>query len=129
MASLRRKEAKRLLDGGFFDGAYYLSGYVVELALKAYIAKSFERHTWPDKDFVNSIYTHNLRFLLKTAGLKTALDRDIKRNSTLEENWLIVNDWNERSRYERWSEHQARDLYSAVTSRRNGVLPWIKRHW
>ena len=41
LAATRRKEAKRLLDADYWDGAYYLSAYVVELALKARIAKDF----------------------------------------------------------------------------------------
>ncbi|MCP5119377.1 MAG: HEPN domain-containing protein, partial [bacterium] len=39
LALERLDDAKVLLDGGRYNGAYYLSGYVVECALKACIAK------------------------------------------------------------------------------------------
>lgn len=37
LVDLRLDEAKILLDHGKWDGAYYLAGYVVELALKVRI--------------------------------------------------------------------------------------------
>lgn len=37
LAEARLVEAKALLDVGKWDGAYYLAGYAVELALKACI--------------------------------------------------------------------------------------------
>jgi hypothetical protein len=33
------------------DGAYYLAGYAVECALKACIARTYNQHDWPDKEF------------------------------------------------------------------------------
>lgn len=39
LARIRLKEAKVLLDNRQYSGAYYLSGYVIECALKACIAK------------------------------------------------------------------------------------------
>jgi HEPN domain-containing protein len=39
LAELRIKEARILLDGDSYSGAYYLAGYAIECALKACIAK------------------------------------------------------------------------------------------
>ncbi len=39
LAEARLEEAKTPLDAGKWDGAYYLAGYAVELALKASIIK------------------------------------------------------------------------------------------
>ena len=39
LAEQRLLEAKALLDQGKWDGAYYLAGYAVELALKACVIK------------------------------------------------------------------------------------------
>ena len=46
LASLRRREAKNLLNSGLYDGAYYLSGYAVECGLKACLvdAKSIRNY-------------------------------------------------------------------------------------
>ncbi len=58
------------------------------------------------------------------------LERDMKAAPGLEVNWAIVKDWSEASRYELGiTEAQARDIYSACTARKNGVLAWIKRQW
>ena len=40
IANIRLRDAKVLLDNECFDGAYYLAGYVIECALKAWIAKN-----------------------------------------------------------------------------------------
>lgn len=129
LAATRRREAKLLLDANCFDGAYYLSGYAVELALKACIAKTFIRHTWPNKEFVNAIHTHDVSNLVKKAGLETALDQKIATNPAFGSNWSTVKDWDEHSRYECWSKLDAKNLYRAVASRKNGILPWVRQHW
>jgi hypothetical protein len=54
----------------------------------------------------------------------------MKTNKSLELNWAVIKDWSEAVRYEiEINETQARDLYSACTARRNGVLNWIRRRW
>jgi hypothetical protein len=40
LAQAKLKEAECLFTNGFFDGAYYLGGYAVELLLKAMVCKS-----------------------------------------------------------------------------------------
>ena len=47
LSALRLKEAKALL--GYFHGAYYLTGYAAECALKACIAKRTQKYNFPDK--------------------------------------------------------------------------------
>lgn len=42
VAVMRIEEAQALLDAGKWDGAYYLAGYSIELALKACIIKKFD---------------------------------------------------------------------------------------
>jgi HEPN domain len=45
IASARLEDAKTLLSAGRFDGASYLCGYAVEVALKARICRVL---SWPD---------------------------------------------------------------------------------
>ncbi|MBI0577948.1 HEPN domain-containing protein [Neobacillus cucumis] len=47
------KDAKVLLDHECYDGAYYLSGYVIECALKACIAKYTKEFDFPDKKLID----------------------------------------------------------------------------
>ena len=130
LSKIRRKEAAALLKAKHYCGAYYLLGYSVECALKACIAKQTNKHDFPNKALANKAYVHNLEQLIKLAGLEYELDKDIKSNKTLEINWAVVKDWKESSRYIcTITSADAKDLYSACTSRTNGILTWIKSKW
>lgn len=130
ISKVRRKEAATLLKAKQYAGAYYLLGYSVECALKSCIAKQTMKHDFPNKIVANKSYVHNLEQLLKVAGLDYQLKQDMKTNSHLEVNWSIVKDWKETSRYiSSVSRSEAKDLYSACTSRTHGVLAWIKEKW
>jgi HEPN domain-containing protein len=130
ISRIRLKEAEALLKAKHYAGSYYLAGYSVECALKACIAKQTKRYDFPNKDLANKAWVHDLEKLIKLAGLWLELDRDMKANRTLELNWAIVKDWTESARYEvSISAVQARDFYSACTTRNHGILPWIKKRW
>jgi len=129
LAKIRAKEAKMLLTNGHHDGAYYLSGYIVECGLKACIAKHTKKYDFPDKRTVNKSYTHDLTSLVKIAGLEFSLDTEMRRNALFARNWAVVKDWSENSRYEKHTAIKAQDLCSAIFNTRNGVLRWIRRYW
>lgn len=130
ISKTRVREARTLLKAGNFLGSYYLIGYAVECALKACVANQVRRHDFPDKKLANEAFTHDLEKLVRVAGLMPTLERDMKSAPGLELNWAIVKDWSEASRYELGiTQAQARDVYSACTARKNGVLAWIKRQW
>ena len=129
MAEIRAREALVLPAGRQYSGAYYLSGYVVECALKACIAKQTRRHEFPDRKAVNRSYTHDLEELVKSARLQETLVDDTKRNPVLEDNWRVVKDWTEESRYQRVPATKAIGLYNAVTDQSDGVFTWLQLHW
>ncbi len=119
---IRVREAKVLLDNHYYSGAYYLLGYAIECAFKAIIAKQIRQYDIPDRKFINDAYTHDLRKLLNLSNLKSDFDMR-KRDPGFDLNWTIVDDWSVESRYlSNKSEAEAKDLYTAVTSRRNGIL-------
>lgn len=63
-------------------------------------------------------------------GLWPDLDNDVKASPALQLNWAIVKDWNESVRSDlEVTGAMARDLYSACTARRAGILPWIRERW
>jgi HEPN domain-containing protein len=129
ISRIRTREARALLDAGYYPGAYYLIGYAVECALKACVSKQVKRYDFPDKKLANEAFTHDLEKLVRVAGLAPDFERERRTNLDLELNWAVVKDWSESIRYEiSVSEAQARDLYSACTGR-NGILQWIKRRW
>ena len=105
-------------------------GYAVECALKAAIAKQTRCYDFPDKRLANDSFTHDLKSLLQTAELWPKFEGAMRANPPLGNNWAVVKDWNEKSRYIlTTSEAQARDLYSACTARTHGLLSWLKNYW
>ncbi len=128
LTELRVREAKKLLENSCFEGAYYLLGYAVECAFKACIAKQTRRYDFPAKNFASSVYTHDLSKLLKSSGLEQKLQSSISKNATLEINWAIAKDWSEDKRYSSGiTEQEAKDFHSAILSRSNGVLIWLRK--
>ena len=130
LALQRLEDARVLLARRRYAGAYYLSGYVVECALKVCIARRTKRFDFPpEPNTVRDMYVHDLTKLLKTAGLDSRLKADFRTDKRLQANWTLARDWNEKSRYESWTRQQANDLLGAVSDGKHGVLQWISRHW
>lgn len=126
----RRQEAAALIRAGLFPGAYYLAGYAVECALKACIARQTDRYDFPDKRLATEAWTHNLEKLVQLSGLQAEFRRERQASQALQLNWTIVKDWSEAARYDlSITRAQARDFYSACTTRRTGILPWIRQRW
>ena len=94
------------------------------------MTKQVREHDFPDKRMVLDAYTHDLEKLVKVAGLSPEFDTACRANLDLNLNWAVVKDWKAASRYEVGiTAAQAKDLLSACTSRKNGVLTWIKSKW
>ena len=131
LADLRLAEAVALLGltPPMPDGAYYLAGYAVECALKACIAKQTAQHDFPDKNFATKCFTHKAKELVPLAGLESARAASMAADASLAANWLIVKDWSEDSRYERWTVAEATALLDAIREPSHGVLQWVKGHW
>jgi HEPN domain-containing protein len=131
LAEDRVLDADALLNAGRWSGAYYLSGYAVECALKACIARKTGLYDFPERTTVQRSYTHNLSELLDVAELRVQLQLDTTQaaNPVLGANWQRVKDWNEKARYQQTPEVEARRFYQAVTDPVNGVLSWIKGRW
>ncbi len=129
LAETRKEEAGLLLNNQKYDGAYYLSGYVVELALKACIAKRTQQYDFPDRKKVVDSHTHNLNDLLALSELKLQYLNERTTNKLLDVNWSIVKDWSETSRYQKWTKQDAEALFNAVSDTNGGVFEWIKKYW
>jgi HEPN domain-containing protein len=130
ISKIRVKEASALLNASHYPGAYYLMGYAVECALKACVARQVKQYDFPDKNLAIKAFTHDLEKLIRVAGLAPDFEMDRKTNQILDLNWAVVKDWSEAARYELGiTEAEARDLYSACTARKNGILSWIRKRW
>ena len=129
LAKERIIDAKVLLAARRWSAAYYLAGYAVECALKACIAKLMKAEEFPDTAFADKCWTHNLPQLLALADLKTDFDATMQADPDLRDNWDIVKEWNESSRYARKTKADAKNLYRAITDNTHGVPTWLKPRW
>ncbi len=97
LARARLRDAKILFDAKRYDGALYLCGYAVELALKARICKTLKWHGYPEKggEFNNlqSLKVHDLDVLLRFTGREA-----IVKSRFLAE-WSSVAEWSPEARY------------------------------
>lgn len=129
LAQERISDARVLLDARRWPAAYYLAGYAVECALKACIAKLMKSEEYPDRNFAEKCWTHNLPQLLGLSALKPEFDAAMQGDPELADNWDTIKDWNESSRYARSPKAKAENLYEAITEKKHGVLTWLKQRW
>lgn len=129
LAESRVREAKLLLDGSEWSGAYYLAGYAVECGLKACLTKDLQAYRMPDKDVLVKGFIHDVASLTKIANLDGPRNLEAQTDSVFALNWNVVADWNESSRYDIWTETQSRELYEAIVNADHGVLQWLRKHW
>jgi hypothetical protein len=97
LAKARLRDAQVLLRGKRYEGAIYLCGYAVELALKARICQTLGwtgyPSTNPEFNEYRSFKTHDLDVLLHLSGIEG------KIKSHLLADWSAVAQWNPESRY------------------------------
>ena len=130
LAKIRIRESRTLLDRGLYAGAYYLSGYSLECALKACIAKQTREYDFPDKKKTNAAYAHDLKKLFELSDFYQEFSREWKSTPKLELNWGIASNWSEQSRYILTTKQEdAKALYWACASPKYGILNWIKKRW
>lgn len=120
LARARLKDAKALLRARRYDGAYYLCGYSVELALKGRICRTLRWTHFPQSgNDTRSLRTHDLELLLKFSGVEPR----VKTQHGGE--WSKVFEWNAEKRYDpvgRVTQTQASDMVTASTTLINYLL-------
>lgn len=92
-------DAEALFNAGRFDGATYLCGYVMEVALKLRVCKTLKWEGFPEtrREFegLASFKTHDFDVLLRLSGAE-----DTIKLSYLSE-WSTVRTWSPELRYNR----------------------------
>lgn len=129
LADERLADALALLAAARPAAAYYMAGYAVECALKACIAKTIGQHEFPDKHFGHSVHVHDLKALLASAGLATALTADMNTDADVAGNWGVVANWSEGVRYYGANQEDADTIIAAITAPDKGIITWIKARW
>ncbi len=130
LAKLRLKEAETLFDAGLYDGAVYVSGYVIEFALKARICKLLDTEEYPSTGKFKSVYAvHDFEQLLFLSGLKK---KSSLAHVDLHTNWSIIIPWSPEMRYKpkgSVSKEDAEQILNAIREKPNGVYQWIMKYW
>jgi hypothetical protein len=130
LCDARIEEARILLEKKLWTGAYYLTGLAVECALKSCLASAVKEHDFPDKEFVNQMYVHDLGKLFRLNGaLWAQLQADMNIDAKLAVNWSTVKDWDDSKRYDFVEELAAKALHDAATEAGSGVVEWVRRRW
>ncbi|UOD33031.1 hypothetical protein INH39_16170 [Massilia violaceinigra] len=114
LARTRLHEATALLIARQFDGAAYLSGYAVELILKARICVNLDWLGYPEsrKEFENytSLRTHDLEILLDLTGLQKNVRNKFGAH------WSNVCDWSPEERYRQVGAVPEKDARTRLAS-------------
>lgn len=139
----RLDEAEILYHNSKVDGAFYLSGYSVELSLKA---KVCERLCIPNlfdegdrtlnsisgiSDIRRTVKTHNLFMLLILCGLRDKFDADSSVNRHLAKaKSLIIGKWDENSRYKSCglTSVELNEIIELLKDPNDGLLKWIENN-
>jgi HEPN domain-containing protein len=115
----RLRDAQVLLRAKRFDGAFYLCGYAVELALKARICRTLGWPGFPEsaQDFkgLQSVRTHDLEFLLRFSGVEAR----VKAKHLAD--WYAVLGWNPQKRYQAIGQSTGQEAAEMVTC--------VKSYW
>jgi hypothetical protein len=127
LADIKLKEADCLFKGDFFDGAFYLGGYAVELLLKAMVCKTlgiddfFAFNLPARKELYKPYKVHDYEDLLILSGLYkefTAAQADV----TFKAHWSVVRNWSEGARYLTGkTQRDAKDFLTSI----HEISTWI----
>jgi hypothetical protein len=122
LAQQHEKSARLLANDRLAAGqAYFHVGFAAECALKAYIMWKERLNTWPDNALRPELYTHDLRKLVRIAGIPlTTKDR-------VGPSWKVVLDWNRNQAYDPnpMPRRVARSMIEAAFGQ-EGVVTWIR---
>lgn len=137
LVQLRLQEAHALLAMGHPDGAYYLGGYALELALKAIICKNwdvgdlFADSNVHPKESIRVLKVHDLSRLLLFSGLIEKHKIEKRSNIIFSTYWNYVEKWHESARYDqgKYSTHEVQIFLNSIDDPSNGILTWLKKHW
>jgi HEPN domain-containing protein len=119
IAKGRLVDAEALFQAGRYDGAIYLCGYAVEIALKAKICRVLKWPGYPstEKEFQGylSFRTHDLARLLHLSGAESKIK--IKHFAE----WSVVATWKSDVRYRPIGSATAQDVVDMIKSARTIV--------
>ena len=129
MAYEKLEEAECLMGFGFFDGAYYLGGYAIELLLKAKVCKTlgiddFFAFSRFKREFYKPYKVHDYEELMVLSGLHSEFLM-AQKDDVFKAHWSVVDIWNENARYEMGKSGEDAQIF--LTSLVE-IVKWIEKH-
>ena len=103
-------------------------GLRYRMRLEACVARQTKQDDFPPKDAAR-LYTHDLPKLLDSAGLGMAFEQETGQDRIFKQNWSVVRDWTEETRYQSRGQRQAEEILAAIKDPQHGVLQWLRRNW
>ena len=144
LANQKLTAAECLLSNGFYDEAYYIGGYVIELILKAKICKTLLIPDFFDfdnsknrklptvkskKSYNDNLYksfkVHDYEQLLILSGLFNAFLTKIEGDLVFSPNWSVIRVWDESMRYV--SGASKSEVESFIQSIKN-IKSWFEQY-
>lgn len=114
IARARLKDAEILFENRRYDGAVYLCGYAIEVALKARICRTLKWCGFPSTrgefQSYQSFRTHDLDVLLSLSGLESK----IKAQYLTE--WSVIATWDPEVRYKSIGTANQSDTLNMIES-------------
>jgi hypothetical protein len=114
IAKARLKDAEVLFNARRLDGAIYLCGYSIEIALKSAICRTLRWNGYPStkKEFegFQSFKTHNLDILLSLSGVEATI------KSSFFAEWAAVARWEPDFRYKPIGSASLQDVNLMIES-------------
>jgi hypothetical protein len=111
------------------DGCAYLSGYVVELALKARICATRGVSEYPENRLKNAFKTHDFDELKLLADIDNEF---VGSRPALLGNWSTASKWKPGRRYEpegTYDRVEAEKILDAIRTKPDGVLECLSSRW
>ena len=82
-----------------------------------------------EKRFVEKCWAHKVEALVTQGQLSDRLELAEVDNEDLRQNWQVVKDWDEESRYKKKTQKDAEEVLAAITDPKAGVLTWLRNLW
>jgi len=134
LADSKLKESECLYKNGFYDSAYYLAGYSVELLIKARICKTLKIENFYDfgnrdkfvgEDNITKPYkVHNFEQLFVLSGIYNEFIKQLD-NKDFSKYWMFLKEWKEDVRYA--SGKQAEEVNKFIICVKNFTI-WMQQY-
>ena len=127
LAKSKIDEADCLLKNKFYDAAFHIGGYAVELMLKARVCKTlgiddFFQFNKGKQELYKPYKVHDYEYLIILSGIYMEFEQ-AQTDVSFKAHWSVVSQWNEGYRYLTGkSEKDAKDFLTSLGI----IVRWIE---